>query len=88
MKHEDSTDSVEKSRREFLKKAGKLAIYTPPAMMVMMKPSYASFAKSGGSISDRRVRIRATFDDLTPEQQARIRSSWQRILNWLRRMWG
>jgi hypothetical protein len=36
------------SRREFLKKAGKLAVYTPPAMVAMMQPGYASFALSGG----------------------------------------
>ena len=30
-----------KSRRRFLKSAGKLAIYTPPAMMVLAKPSLA-----------------------------------------------
>ena len=39
---------VEESRRRFLKKAGKLAIYTPPAMAMMMQPSQASFLKSGG----------------------------------------
>ena len=29
----------EESRRKFLKTAGKLAIYTPPAMMLLMKPN-------------------------------------------------
>ena len=38
---------VAESRRKFLKTAGKFAAYTPPAMMLMMKPSYASFIKSG-----------------------------------------
>lgn len=36
----------EKSRRDFLKKAGKFAVYTPPAVMVLMKPSYAYMSKS------------------------------------------
>lgn len=36
------------SRRKFLKTAGKFAVYTPPALMVMSKSSAASIAKSGG----------------------------------------
>jgi len=36
-----------RSRREFLKKAGKYAIYTPPAVMLLMKPSQATFCGSG-----------------------------------------
>jgi hypothetical protein len=35
---------TEESRRRFLKKAGKLAIYTPPAMMLLMQPN--AYAKS------------------------------------------
>ena len=37
------------ARREFLKKAGRFAIYTPPAMMVLMRPSSAGIARSGAS---------------------------------------
>ena len=44
------SDHPEESRRRFLKAAGKLAVYTPPAMMLLMKPSYAHFNKSGGRI--------------------------------------
>ena len=49
------TDEIETSRRRFLKKAGKLAVYTPPAMALMMQPSEASFLRSGAvtSIKDR-----------------------------------
>ncbi|MCZ6566409.1 MAG: hypothetical protein O6852_09840 [Gammaproteobacteria bacterium] len=36
------------SRREFLKTAGKFAVYTPPALMLMSKSSHANFTKSGG----------------------------------------
>ena len=36
------------SRREFLKAAGKFAVYTPPAMMVLADPSLAQIARSGG----------------------------------------
>ena len=39
---------VSDSRRNFVKSAGKLAVYTPPAMVALMKPSYASFRLSGG----------------------------------------
>jgi len=38
---------VAESRRDFLKKAGKFAVYTPPAVMVLMKPSYATVSGSG-----------------------------------------
>jgi len=34
------------SRRDFLKKAGKFAVYTPPALMVMSQSSHATFTKS------------------------------------------
>ena len=40
----------EESRREFLIKAGKMALYVPPAMMVLMHPSRNAFA-CGKSIS-------------------------------------
>ena len=36
------------SRRAFLKKAGLVALYTPPAMAVLMSPSQASMMKSPG----------------------------------------
>ena len=38
----DPEQTVAESRRDFLKKAGKFAVYTPPAVMVLMKPSYAT----------------------------------------------
>ena len=34
----------EESRREFLVKAGKMALYIPPAMMLLMHPSRKAFA--------------------------------------------
>ena len=48
MKNKDFQDDRLNSRREFLKKAGRFAAYTPPAMMMLMKPSHASIQKSGG----------------------------------------
>ena len=38
---------MDDSRREFLKKAGKVAVYTPPAMIALANPSLAGIAKSG-----------------------------------------
>ena len=37
---------VVNARRKFLKDAGKFAVYTPPALMMLMKPSYASINSS------------------------------------------
>lgn len=40
---------TDNSRRDFLKKAGKLAVYTPPIMLAMSSPSFATgWGKSGG----------------------------------------
>ena len=36
------------SRRKFLKTAGKFAIYTPPALMLMSKSSHAYMTKTNG----------------------------------------
>jgi len=44
----------EESRREFLIKAGKMALYIPPAMMVLMHPSRNALAC--GSIIQSRSR--------------------------------
>lgn len=73
-----STDHIEESRRRFLKKAGKLAIYTPPAMALMMQPSHARFLTSGG-IVNLRERLRERREDGYPE----LESLWQKIMNWL-----
>ena len=35
------------SRRNFLKTAGKIAVYTPPAMMALANPSLEAIARSG-----------------------------------------
>ncbi len=51
---------VTDSRRDFLKKAGKLAVYTPPAMLVLMKPSYAGI---GESLSESHNPTRCGGDD-------------------------
>ena len=38
----------EASRREFMKAAGKLAVYTPPVMLWLMKPGTNAIAASPG----------------------------------------
>lgn len=43
---EDYQSKIEESRRAFLKKAGKFAIYTPPVVMLLTNPSYACCNKS------------------------------------------
>jgi hypothetical protein len=48
VKDQKTQDTERNSRRDFLKRAGKLAAYTPPAMLVLMKPSQNAFARSGG----------------------------------------
>jgi len=37
-------ETKDESRRDFLKTAGKLALYTPPAMMMLMQPSRQALA--------------------------------------------
>jgi len=44
----DIQSSDEETRREFLVKAGKVAIYTPPAVMLLMHPSKKVLASGGG----------------------------------------
>jgi hypothetical protein len=39
---------VENSRRKFIKTAAKIAVYTPPAMMIASTPSFAKMRTSGG----------------------------------------
>ena len=52
MKMNETTKEIqasdEETRREFLVTAGKLAIYIPPAIMLLMHPSKDALAKSGG----------------------------------------
>ena len=44
----NNTESSSESRRDFIKKAGKFAIYAPPAIMLMSKTGHATIASSGG----------------------------------------
>ena len=40
----DTLNSAQQSRREFLEKAGKLAVYTPPVIMMLSYPSTEAIA--------------------------------------------
>jgi len=44
----DTLDSAQQSRREFLEKAGKLAVYTPPVIMMLSYPGTEAIASGGG----------------------------------------
>lgn len=43
-------ETTSESRRKFLKTAGKFAIYTPPALMLMSKANATDWAKTGGHV--------------------------------------
>jgi hypothetical protein len=45
---ENRLTEAEQGRRDFMKAAGKLAIYTPPALMLLMRPSREAVAASAG----------------------------------------
>jgi hypothetical protein len=44
----DATESLDASRRAFLKSAAKVAVYTPPAMLALSSPSFEAIAQSSG----------------------------------------
>jgi hypothetical protein len=46
---DNKNETVEKSRRDFLKKGAKIAVYAPPIMLGLSSPSFATgWKKSGG----------------------------------------
>jgi hypothetical protein len=45
-------DEAENSRREFIKAAGKLAVYTPPVLMILMRPKPDAIAQSAGHVHE------------------------------------
>ena len=56
-------ESEKESRREFLKKAGKVALYAPPAFVLLMQPSREALAcKSLGLQSGTRPKPRQNFN--------------------------
>lgn len=56
-------ESEKESRRDFLKKAGKVALYAPPAFVLLMQPSREALAcKSLGLQSGTRPKPRQNFN--------------------------
>jgi hypothetical protein len=53
MKIENSTRPDVESRRKFLEKAGKLAVYTPPAVVALMQPGMQAIAASHVGVTQR-----------------------------------
>jgi hypothetical protein len=48
LNHETPLTEAGQARRDFVKTAGKLAVYTPPIMMLLMKPTTSAIAASAG----------------------------------------
>jgi hypothetical protein len=48
---EEKKENVEASRRDFLKKGAKLAVYAPPVMLAISKPSFATGWRQSGGIT-------------------------------------
>ena len=65
---------MEKSRREFVKTAGKLAVYTPPIMMLLMKPSPNAIAASAGGASSQTGDV--TSQPVSPYQSQDDKGFW------------
>ena len=64
---------MEKSRREFVKTAGKLAVYTPPIMMLLMKPSPNAIAASAGGAPQTQD---VTAQSINPNQPQDDKGFW------------
>ena len=65
------------SRREFLKRAGKLAAYTPPVMMLLMQPR--AHAVSSSSCNNGFVNGRegcSSDEGATPNQDEYTEAAW------------
>jgi hypothetical protein len=59
-------EDASESRRAFLEKAGKLAVYTPPLMVALMQPSQHAVAASGGRIERGNNGLGQRIDDPQP----------------------
>jgi hypothetical protein len=67
------------NRREFLKRVGRFAVYTPPALMLLMQPSYAKIARSGGQ-------GKGDFSGLLQHNNANYRNIFQALLDKLHQL--
>lgn len=71
---DQATEALDASRRAFLKNAGKIAVYTPPAMLALSAPSFRAIAQSSGS------------GDQAPPSDGD--DGVNRLIVWLRRRFG
>ena len=69
-------DGAESSRRDFLRTAGKTAVYTPPVMLAVSQPNFAHAQSSGGQSSP-------TIEDLQAQYGDDFDTLWQQFLDWL-----
>lgn len=69
-----SDESAQKARREFLRRAGSLAAYTPPLMLALMYPSTEAVA-SGGQTTGGGTDPSETFCSLSPRLRFPVCSS-------------
>ena len=80
----ESQSSHTESRRKFLKTAGKFAVYTPPALMLMTKANAHKMARSNG--------VKRNYDERKKGYKKghyrKRRSLIISILRWFRRWYG
>ena len=76
----ESQTNKSESRRKFLKTAGKFAVYTPPALMLMSKANAHKIAYSPGFKRD--------YYKKKKEYYRKKRSIIIRIRRWLRRRYA
>ena len=80
----ESQSSHTESRRKFLKTAGKFAVYTPPALMLMSNANARKMANSNGVIRN----YDGKKKEYRKEYYEKRRSLIISILRWFRRWYG
>lgn len=63
------SDSNLSTRRDFMKTAGKLAVYTPPAVMLLMQPSREAIACSLDPVKVKRTEFAGKFPFQSPRSK-------------------
>ena len=69
--------AAQAARREFLRKAGKLAVYTPPVIMALMHPG-ANAIGSGGKQADLRDDLKDNQDEIKGTPPGKPIKIWPR----------
>lgn len=76
-------NQAELNRREFLKRAGKFAAYTPPTLILLMQPSYSQIAQSGRG---EKGSEKGLGEEPQPLQEPNHQGLLQVLMSWLREM--